>query len=79
MPVKVPSKAPKGEPPRKAETRGNDSKPEPARIVPLNFRVTAEIKRDIKIAAAVHGISQSSLLIQMFEEWQQKHGSALSV
>jgi hypothetical protein len=77
MPVNVPPR--KGEPPRKTETRGNVSKPEPARIVPLNFRVTAEIKRDFKIAAAVHGISQSGLLIQMFEEWQQKHGFASSV
>lgn len=76
--VKIP-KPSKGEPPRKTETRGNVSKPEPSRIVPLNFRVSAETKRDFKIAAAVHGITQSALLIQMFKEWQEKHGSALSV
>jgi hypothetical protein len=33
----------KGEPPAKTAARGNLSKPEPGKIVALNFRVPAEI------------------------------------
>lgn len=64
----------KGEPPARAETRNNLSKPEPSKIVALNFRVPAEFKKDFKIAAATHGITQSELLQQAFMEWRQRHG-----
>lgn len=64
----------KGEPPPPNETRSNLSKPEPSETVALNFRVPADFKRDFKIAAAVHGITQSELLQKAFIEWQQRHG-----
>jgi hypothetical protein len=65
---------PKGEPPERTYTRHNLVKPEPAETVALNFRVSAEFKRDFKIAAATQGITQSELLQQAFAEWRQRHG-----
>ena len=64
----------KGEPPRREETRGNLSKPEPGKTVALNFRVPAEIKKNFKIATATHGITQSELLMRAFTEWQERNG-----
>ena len=75
MPVKAPRppfRAFKGEPPAKTETRSNVSKPEPDQMVALNFRVPAKLKRDFKIASAIHGITQSALLAEAFDEWQKK-------
>lgn len=65
---------PKGEPPEKAETKINLIKPEPGGIVALNFRVPADFKRDFKVSAATVGITQSELLQQAFQLWQEKHG-----
>ena len=48
-------------------------KPDMSKIVVLNFRVPAEVKKNFKIAAANYGITQTDLFQQMFEEWQQKH------
>jgi len=77
MPTQTPppprTAAKKGEPPSREQTRGNLSKPEPTKAVALNFRVPAEVKKNFKIAAAVHGITQSELLVQAFTEWQQRH------
>jgi len=62
----------KGVPPKQveAEVRNNLAKVEPTKMVALNFRVTAEFKRDFKIAAAMDGITQLSLLQKMFESWK---------
>jgi hypothetical protein len=65
---------PKGEPPTKIETKNNLSKPDSTKTVALNFRVPATFKRDFKIAAASHSITQSDLLQQAFEEWRKRHG-----
>lgn len=64
----------KGEPPSREQTRGNLSKPEPGKTVALNFRVPSDVKKNFKIAAAMHGITQSELLVQAFEDWQKRHG-----
>jgi len=64
----------KGEPPAKTETKENLSTPNLGKIVPLNFRVPAEFKKDFKIAAASHGITQSVLLQRAFDEWHKRHG-----
>lgn len=64
----------KGEPPALADTRENLKKPELAKIVPLNFRVPSEFKRDFKVAAAMNNITQSELLQQAFEEWRRRYG-----
>jgi hypothetical protein len=64
----------KGEPPTRNETRRNLSKPQPAKIVALNFRVPAELKKEFKIASATNGITQSELLKQAFDEWKKRYG-----
>lgn len=64
----------KGEPPARTETRRNLSKPQPEKIVALNFRVPAEFKKEFKIASATNGITQSELLQQAFDEWKKRHG-----
>ena len=64
----------KGDPPDRVETKSNLVKPEPLGTVALNFRVPAEFKRDFKIAAAMHGITQSELLQQAFRQWQERNG-----
>jgi hypothetical protein len=75
MPTNTPSPpTKKGEPPTRDETRRNLSKPQPAKIVALNFRVPAEFKKEFKIASATNGITQSELLQQAFEEWKKRHG-----
>jgi hypothetical protein len=67
-------KSAKGEPPRSSETRSNLMKPEPAKLVDLNFKVSAEFRKDFKIAAATHGIKQVELLQEIFEYWSQAKG-----
>jgi hypothetical protein len=47
---------------------------EPAAVnVPLNFKVPAEFRRDLKIEAADRGMSMTSLLFEMYEYWKQHH------
>jgi hypothetical protein len=67
-------KSAKGEPPKSSETRSNLMKPEPAKLVDLNFKVSAEFRKDFKIAAATHGIKQVELLQEIFEYWSQAKG-----
>jgi hypothetical protein len=56
------------------DTRNNLTKPEPTGHVALNFRVSAEFKRDFKIAAATHGVTQSELLQLAFRQWRERNG-----
>lgn len=58
---------------KKLHAESGSSKTEKKKIVALNFRVPADFKRNFKIAAATHGITQSDLLQQAFEEWKAKH------
>lgn len=51
----------------------NLSKEPPAENVPLNFKVPAEFRRDLKIEAADRGMSMTSLLFEMYEYWKQRH------
>lgn len=67
-------KSSKGEPPKSSETRSNLVKPEPAKPVDLNFKVSAEFKKDFKIAAATKGISQKNLLQEIFTYWSERNG-----
>lgn len=69
-----PKKSSKGEPPKSNQTRSNLTKPEPAKLVDLNFKVSAEFKKDFKIAAATQGITQKDLLQEVFEHWTQTKG-----
>ena len=45
-----------------------------ANSVALNFRVSATFKREFKVAAAQHEITQSQLLRDAFRLWQQHKG-----
>jgi hypothetical protein len=49
-------------------------KPGSNRVAALNFRVSPDFKKAFKIAAATHGVTQSDLLQQAFDEWRQRHG-----
>ena len=67
-------KSTKGEPPQSSATKSNLDKPEPGKMVALNFKVPAEFRKDFKIAAVTHGKSQVDLLYEIFEYWSQSHG-----
>jgi hypothetical protein len=68
-----PQRNSKGLPPLAIEVKNNLSKPEPESIVALNFRVPAAFKKNFKIAAASHGITQSDLLKQAFQLWEKNN------
>jgi hypothetical protein len=56
------------------ETPAYELKPGSNRMVVLNFRVSTAFKKAFKIAAATHGVTQSDLLQQVFDEWTQRQG-----
>lgn len=68
-----PQRNSKGLPPSAIDTKKNLTKPEPESIVALNFRVSAGFKKNFKIAAASHGITQSELLKQAFDLWEKNN------
>ncbi len=72
-PPSPPRRTFKGEPPTSMEIKSNLKKPEPGKTVALNFRVPAFFKRDFKIAAATHGITQSELLLHSFSLWSERN------
>ena len=64
-----PSSSKKGEPPKVSDTRSNLDKPEPGKIVDMNFKVPAEFKKDFKMAAVTRGCTQKDLLMGIFQDW----------
>jgi hypothetical protein len=65
----------KGEPPSLAmATPGNLRKPSSTEKVPIQFKVSAEVRREIKTYAIAHDYEdQSALLLAMWELWKQHH------
>lgn len=63
----------KGEPPTSATTKSNLTKPEPGKLVDLNFKVPAEFRKNFKIAAATQGKSQVDLLQEIFQFWSARN------
>ncbi len=63
-----------GDVPTGIETPAREPKIGSNRVVALNFRVSPDFKKAFKIAAATHGVTQSDLLQQAFDEWQQRRG-----
>ena len=70
-------------PPRSSGTKGtpeelapstNLTKKSSQETVPLNFRVPAEFRRDLKLEAAEKDISQLELLYRMRAFWKEHHG-----
>ena len=69
-------------PPKGSGTKGtpedlapsaNLAKKSPQESVPLNFRVPAEFRRDLKLEAAEKDISQLELLYRMRAFWKEHH------
>jgi len=42
--------------------------------VPLNFRVTADLRRRFRMFAAAHDLKLNELLRRAFDEYEQRHG-----
>ena len=48
---------------------------EEANNVPLNFRVTAELRRRFRMFAAAHDLKLNELLRRAFDEYEQRHSN----
>jgi hypothetical protein len=59
-------------PPRSAKTA---EAADEANNVPLNFRVTAELRRRFRMFAAAHDLKLNELLRLAFNEYEQRHGN----
>ena len=57
----------KGEPPVHSAIVNNLERPDPAEMMNLNFKVTAEFKREFRMYAAAHHLSLVQVLYQAFE------------
>lgn len=73
-PPPPPKKNSKGEPPESDQTRSNLQKPEPGEIVNLNFKVSEEFRKDFKIAAVQHGMTQLEFIEELFRFWSERNG-----
>ena len=60
--------------PKVKQIKDNLVKPEPEKIVSLNFRVSSDFKRDFKIASATVNMTQSDLLQKIFRHWEKTKG-----
>lgn len=58
-------------PPRSAKSAG--SAVDEANNVPLNFRVTADLRRRFRMFAAAHDLKLNELLRRAFDEYEQQH------
>lgn len=67
--TKIPTPPPTVEPIQPVQ--GNLNKSENDKIVTLNFKVTAEFKRDFKTFAAVNDISMRKLLEYCFDAYKR--------
>lgn len=75
--TKVPA-APKKQreaPPPLQETPQNLEKMPPLATETLNFKVTAEFKREYKVYAASRGKTMIELMEESFQLYKQRHGS----
>jgi len=62
-------------PPQLEETPHNLEKPPPLATETLNFKVTAEFKREYKVYAASRSMTMIDLLEQSYRIYQERHGS----
>jgi hypothetical protein len=63
----------KGEPPSLRQTKANLAAPASEELANLNFKVSAEFKRDFKVAAAQKGVTQVELLREVFDYWNRNN------
>lgn len=76
--MKGPSKPPrKGTPPQLADLdiTHNTDKPEGGALVPMNFKVSAELKTDIKMFAAMHNMAMVDVIKEGFALLKEKKSS----
>jgi hypothetical protein len=59
-------------PPRSAQPAETNA--DEANNVPLNFRVTADLRRRFRMFAAAHDLKLNELLRLAFNEYEQRHG-----
>lgn len=62
-------------PPPLQETPQNLDKPPPLATETLNFKVTAEFRREYKVYAASRGMTMIELLEESYQLYKERHGS----
>lgn len=62
-------------PPLEEPTSKNLEKTPPLDTETLNFKVTAEFKREYKVYAASRGMTMIELLEQSYQIYKERHGS----
>jgi hypothetical protein len=67
------SAAPVADMPARSAKRGADD--EEANNVPLNFRVTADLRRRFRMFAAAHDLKLNELLRLAFDEYERHHSN----
>ncbi len=71
--IKAPAKKRKGAPPKEEVTSVNLTKVSDTDLVAINFKVTAEFRKNLKQYAAELGIPMVDLLVKAVEEYIEKH------
>lgn len=71
--ITKPARKRKGPPPSDETTSTNLTKASDNDIVPMNFKVPAEFRKNMKQYAAELGISMTDLMITAVEEYKASH------
>jgi hypothetical protein len=58
----------------KASTPATTSKPAPADVKPIQFKVSASMHQELKLYAVEQGMSMTNLFLEMYKEYRAKHG-----
>ncbi|KKO70259.1 hypothetical protein [Kerstersia gyiorum] len=61
-------------PTRTSQPAPAESGDDAANNVPLNFRVSADLRRRFRLYAAAHDLKLNALLKIIFEEYEDRHG-----
>lgn len=72
--AKPPAPPRKGEPPTPTETLGNLDVSLKQELVPLNFKVPEEFRREFKVFAAQHGMDMVEVMQEAFELMKRTKG-----
>ena len=64
----------KGEPPKPAESVNNLAKPATGEKVPLQLKITAELRKDFKSYALAHDRDANDLFAEVWQFYKDNHG-----
>ena len=64
----------KGEPPKPTETVQNLAKPPAGNKVPLQLKISPEMRRDFKTWALAHDLDANDLFEEVWAYYKDKHG-----